>query len=170
MASHNDGSQSEEQNEDLEDLIRQSEAAIESVTELIQELAGVDWEYRDVSPGPDQLSQYKTENVEEHRESGIFELTEVGDKNQLEVKSELSKEEIESEFHDLLSSLILELNHIKTDVTENIPAQEKNLQQELDEMERSDAEEKITRSTEYSASDAATQTELKKKSLKCTIL
>ena len=170
MASHNDGSQSEGQNEDLEDLIRQSEAAIESVTELIQELAGVDWEYRDVSSGPDQLSQYKTENVEEHRESGIFELTEVGDKDQPEVKSELSKEEIESEFHDLLSSLILELNHIKTDVTENIPAQEKNLQQELDEMERSDAEEKITTCTEYSASDAATQTELKKKSLKCTIL
>ena len=168
MASHNDGSQSEEQGEDLEDLIRQSEAAIESVTELIQELAGVDWEYRDVSSGPDQLSQYKTENVEEHRESGIFELTEVGDKEQLKVKSELNKEEMESEFHDLLSSLILELNHIKADVTENIPAQENKLQ--LDEMELYEAEEKITRSTENFASDAATQTEIKKKSLKCTIL
>ena len=168
MASHNDGSQSEEQNEDLEDLIRQSEAAIESVTELIQELAGVDWEYRDVSSGPDQLSQYKTENVEEHRESGIFELTEVGDKEQLKVKSELNKEEMESEFHDLLSSLILELNHIKADVTENIPAQENKLQP--DEMELYEAEEKITRSTENFASDAATQTEIKKKSLKCTIL
>ena len=177
MASHNDGAQSEEEIEELEDLIRQSEAAIDSVTELIEELAGVDWEYLDVSSGQEQLTQCNTEplylqqqNLPEHRESGILEVTEPADKAELEVKRELSKEEMESEFQDLLSSLILELNHVTVDVTENIPAQDKDLYQEPYEMEELYTEDKIRRSREYSACDAATQTEMKKKSLKCTIL
>ena len=134
MASHNDGAQSEEEIEELEDLIRQSEAAIDSVTELIEELAGVDWEYLDVSSGQEQLTQCNTDplylqqqNLPEHRESGILEVTEPAENAELEVKSELSKEEMESEFQDLLSSLILELNHVTVDVTENIPAPENYL-------------------------------------------
>ena len=169
MASQSEISQSEEQFEELEDLIRQSEAAIESVTELIQELAGDDWEYLDVSSGQEQLTQYNTEPSEcqEHRESGIFELTEPEDNEELRVKRELSKEEIEAEFHDLLNSLILELNHVKIDtrVTENIPACPPAHHQDLER----EADDRIT-TAEYFACDAATQTEIKKKSLKCTIL
>ena len=166
MASHNDGAQSEEEIEELEDLIRQSEAAIDSVTELIEELAGVDWEYLDVSSGQEQLTQCNTDplylqqqNLPEHRESGILEVTEPAENAELEVESEL-----ESEFQDLLSSLILELNHVTVDVTENIPAPENYLYQEPDKMEELFDEDKIRRSREYSACDAATQTDMKKKS------
>ena len=173
MASQDERSQSEDQFEELEDLIRQSEAAIESVTELIQELAGDDWEYLDVSPGQEPLTQYTTDPSEcqEHRESGIFELTEPEDSQELKVKRELSKEEIEAEFHDLLNSLILELNDVKIDMgdADNIPpAWPPVPHQELE----GETEDRITTrtTTEYFASDAATQTEIKKKSQKCTIL
>ena len=167
MASHSYGSQSGDQLEDLEDLIRESEAAIESVTELLQELAGDDWEYLDVT----QPQSNTDLTCREIRESETVELTESAHKEQLKLKRELGKEEIEAEFHDLLNSLILELNPVQLDFTENIPVWPPVGQQGL---ERED-EEKITSTTtrsttEYLASDAATQTEIKKKSLKCTIL
>ena len=160
MASQSDRSPSQEEIEELEDLIRQSEAAIESVTELIQDLAGDDWE---------QLSQVSTDpSCQQNRESGIFELTEPADKEELvELKRELRNEEIEAEFHDLLNSLILELNHVNTDFTENIPVWPPAPHQDLELI----AEDKKTTTTpEFLTCDAATQTEIKKKSLKCTIL
>ena len=159
MASQSDRSPSQEEMDELEDLIRQSEAAIESVTELIQDLAGDDWE---------QLSQVSTDpSCQQNRESGIFELTEPADKEELELKRELRNEEIEAEFHDLLNSLILELNHVNTDFTENISSWPPVPHQDLELI----AEDKKTTTTpEFLTCDAATQTEIKKKSLKCTIL
>ena len=104
MTSHSDRSQSGEEIDELEDLIRQSEAAIETVTELIQDLAGDHWQYLEFSSSEDQLNQTQADpsilqqkHFEEHRESGIFELTEPGDsgdRDEVKGKRELSKEEI----------------------------------------------------------------------------
>ena len=111
------------------------------------------------------------------RESGIFELTQSQDKDKAQVKRE---EEIEAEFFDLLNTLVLELNEVKTDV--RFPPGEKYSWGPLDlphvrhvpELgpDESPQDEEITTCQTRHTSDAATQTDThtKQKSWKCRIL
>ena len=111
------------------------------------------------------------------RESGIFELTQSQDKDKAQVKRE---EEIEAEFFDLLNTLVLELNEVKTDV--RFPPGEKYTWGQLDlphvrhvpELgpDESPQDEEITTCQTRHTSDAATQTDTrtKQKSWKCRIL
>ena len=111
------------------------------------------------------------------RESGIFELTQSQDKDKAQVKRE---EEIEAEFFDLLNTLVLELNEVKTDV--RFPPGEKYTWGALDlphvrhvpELgpDESPQDEEITTCQTRHTSDAATQTDTrtKQKSWKCRIL
>ena len=138
MATLSHKSQSLEQFEQLEQLITQSEPGLAADMEVEVRTTG--------------------------RESGIFELTQLRDEEELRAKRE---EEMEAEFFDLLKTLILELNDVKPDVRTPSGERHSPASGHVPGVERGGSQAiSLTR-------DAATQTETwdkKKKKSKCTIL